>query len=226
MSSTLYVVGTPIGNLGDISRRAIDILGSVRLIAAEDTRVMRKLMSYLGLSKPLVSYRAVGEPNRALRLISELEKGDVALVCDAGMPGVSDPGAEIVRLAQERGFRVCVVPGPSALTAAVAVSGFRYSSIYFTGFMPRSKKAILDLFNSVDGKSLIVSFESPRRVVRSLELLCEAGVKRPLVLARELTKIHEEIIRGTIMDVLQKIKAGEQRGEFTLVFGPIPERDV
>ena len=213
---TLFVVGTPIGNLEDLTPRAARVLGQVSLVAAEDTRVTRRLLSHLGIRVPLLSYNEHNHLERLPVLLEDLASGDVALVSDAGMPGVSDPGASLVSRAAAAGFPVESVPGVSAVTTALAMSGLPGDDFLFLGFLPRRSKdrrARLEKLNP--SPHTLVIFEAPHRLPATLkDLLAELG-DRELSVCRELTKFHEEVFRGTISQALGHFSA--PRGEFVLV---------
>ena len=213
---TLFIVGTPIGNLEDITFRSARVLGQVDLIAAEDTRVTRRLLAHLGIKARLVSYHEHNWRTRLPQVLEALEAGDVALVCDAGMPTLRDPGSELVSRAGSSGFRVEVVPGPSALTAALAVSGFSADAFTFLGFLPRRRKDRRERLRSAAPLGLtIVLFEAPHRILALLEdVLAELGDRR-VALCRELTKMHEEVFRGTVSEAIDQ--AQEPRGEYVLL---------
>ena len=215
--SRLYVVATPIGNLEDVSARALRILGEVSAIAAEDTRVTSRLLARHGIRKPLISYRAPVERRGLPRVIAALEEGDVALVSDAGTPTVSDPGQSLVTAAWSAGHVVVPVPGPSSITAALSVAGYGGPGFTFVGYLPRKPGEMRRLLATLAGDPRpAVAFESPYRIVRSLGLIAEALPDRSITLTRELTKLHEEVVRGTAAEVLEAL--GERaRGEFTLV---------
>jgi 16S rRNA (cytidine1402-2'-O)-methyltransferase len=212
----LYVVGTPIGNLEDLTRRAIRILGQVALIAAEDTRVTRKLLNHLNLHGPVTSCHQHNWPAKLPVILKALESGDVALVTDAGMPAISDPGSELVASVAAAGFPVEVVPGASAVTAALAASGLSGDRFLFLGFLPRGNQERRALLASnMDSPHNLVIFESPYRVGATLRNLMEALGDRDLAVCRELTKLHEEVFRGTISQAIQHFES--PRGEFVLV---------
>lgn len=217
---TLFVVATPIGNLGDLTTRAADTLRSAALVLAEDTRRTRALLAHLGAGKkPVIRLDAHAEPRRIERLLDSLE-GDTtaALVTDAGVPGVSDPGALVVRGAAARGMKVIPIPGPSALTAAVAVSGLVEGPFSFLGFLPRQgKKRRLALERLRATTEPLVLFEAPGRIAETLRELAELCPARPAVLCRELTKLHEETLRGTLSELAALER--EWLGEVTLVLG-------
>lgn len=215
---TLYVVATPIGNLEDITIRAVRVLGEVAMIAAEDTRITSRLLTRHGIRKAMVSYRAPVEHRQLTRLLSALRMGDVALVSDAGTPTLSDPGQALVDAAWEDGHDVVPIPGPSAITAALAVSGFKGRGFRFTGYLPRKPGELRRFFEALrDVEHPTVAFESPHRVRRSLAVLQEVDPERRLAATREMTKVHEEVLRGTAEEILGALD-DPPRGEFTLVF--------
>ncbi len=213
---TLFVIGTPIGNLEDLTHRAGRVLGQVDLVAAEDTRVTRKLLSHLGLRVPLTSYHRHNGPRRTPAILEALNRGDVALVTDAGMPGVSDPGSELVAQAAAEGFPVEVVPGVSSVTTALAVSGLPADSFQFLGFLPRrAGQRRAQLLSVKDGPSTLVIFEAPHRLGSTLKDLQAVLGDRAAAVCRELTKMHQEIFRGTLSEAVEHFT--QPRGEFVLV---------
>ncbi|MBM3925599.1 MAG: 16S rRNA (cytidine(1402)-2'-O)-methyltransferase [SAR202 cluster bacterium] len=213
---TLFIVSTPIGNLEDITLRALRILRDTPLIAAEDTRVTRKLLARHSISTPLLSLHAHNEPARIPAILDALAKHDVALVTDAGSPTLSDPGAHLVRAAAQAGCPVVPIPGPSAITAALSASGLPADTFTFLGFLPRRSKDRLSTLKSVVSlQHTLVIFEAPHRLQDTLQSLLTALGDRPIAVCRELTKLHEEIFRGSISDALAHFTA--PRGEFTLV---------
>ena len=215
---TLYVVATPIGNLEDMTLRGLRILREAGLIAAEDTRTTRKLLSHFDIHTPLISYYDHNIAQRLPRILEALENGDVALVSEAGTPGISDPGLELVRAASDAGFPVVPIPGSSAVAAALSVSGIPADRFLFLGFLPRSKGERLTLLQSVARLPFtLVVFESPHRLQRSLADVLEALGDRPLTVLREATKLHEEVYRGSVSEALNHFDP--PRGEFTLVIG-------
>ena len=229
MAGTLYVVATPIGNLEDLTRRAGRVLGEVALIAAEDTRQTRKLLSHLSLSTRTVSYNEHNARQRTPALLDALREGDVALVTDAGAPGVSDPGAWLVTEAARAGFAVVSVPGPSAVTAALAVSGLPADAFHFLGFLPRTAKARRSALAEASSlQATLVLFEAPHRLRAALADIVETLGDRHISVCREMTKVHEEVFRGTIREAIAYFEA--PRGEFTLVIegagGPPPAAPV
>jgi 16S rRNA (cytidine1402-2'-O)-methyltransferase len=215
--SKLFVVATPIGNLEDVSARALRILGEVGAIAAEDTRVTARLLTRHGLRKPLISYRAPVERRGLPRVMAELDQHDVALVSDAGTPTLSDPGQVLVTAAWAAGHTVVPIPGPSSVTAALSVAGYGGPGFTFVGYLPRKPGEMRRLLASLaDNPRPAVAFESPYRIKKSLALIDEALPERSLTVARELTKVHEEVLRGTASEVLAAL-GDRARGEFTLV---------
>ncbi len=217
---TLYLVATPIGNLEDITARALRVLGEVALVAAEDTRRTRKLLTHFGLARPLLSYFEHNKLARLDGVLQALAEGDVALVSDAGVPGLSDPGYELVRAALAAGHRVVPVPGPSALLAALTASGLPTDSFTFVGYLPRRAAERRRLLRSLANEPrTLVLFEAPHRLMDTLaDLQAEVG-ERSLAVARELTKLHEEIFRGTAAEALGHFRQQPPRGEITLVIG-------
>ncbi len=224
---TLYMVGTPIGNLEDVSLRALRILGEVDLIAAEDTRRTRKLLTHYEINTPLTSYHEHNKLTKLDELLSTLQYKDVALVSDAGMPGLSDPGYELIRAAIVRGIPVVPVPGPSALITALVVSGLPTDSFLYLGFLPRRRKERRQLLTSVAGeRHTLVAFEAPHRLLASLADLKAMLGDRRIALARELTKLHEEVWRGGIGQALAHFEENPPRGEFTLIIEGAKEERV
>ena len=213
---TLYVVATPIGNLEDITLRALRILGSVTLIVAEDTRTTRKLLARYEIRVPLLSYDEHSAARRVPRILRQLETIDVALVSEAGVPGVSDPGPSLVRAAFAQGVSVVTVPGPSAVTAALAVAGRPADAFVFVGFPPRAKRERLALLRSLaDEQRTLVLFEAPHRLQATLKDLLAALGDRELAVCREMTKLHEDIFRGSVAGAVEQFT--DPRGEFVLV---------
>lgn len=218
---TLYLVATPIGNLEDISLRALRLLGEVRLVAAEDTRHTRKLLARHRVRARLLSYHEHNKGKRVAQVLKALEGGDVALVSDAGTPGLSDPGYELVNAALEAGHRVSPVPGPSAVTAALVASGLSTDSFVFVGYLPRLAVERQRLLRELAAeRRTIVAFETPHRLRSALRDLAQAlGSERPVAVCRELTKIHEEVLRGTLGQARDRFARQVPRGEVTLVIG-------
>lgn len=214
---TLYLVATPIGNRQDITLRARDTLRQVRLIAAEDTRHTGRLLAHYEIETPQISYHEHNKLTRLEEVLQALEKGDVALVSDAGTPGLSDPGYELVRAAIARGITVVPVPGPSALTAALVASGLPTDAFVYLGFLPRRPAERRRLLAEVrQQRRTLVAFESPHRLAAALDDVLELLGDRQVAVARELTKLHEEIWRGPTSQAREHF-AGQVRGEITLV---------
>ena len=212
----LYIVSTPIGNLEDITLRALRVLREVGMIAAEDTRVTRKLLSHYDIHSRLTSFNEHNQSARLPELLTILQDNDVALVCDAGTPGVNDPGRALVQSASEKGIEVVVIPGASAVTSAVAVSGLVEEAFFYLGFLPRKKgerKALLASL-ALENRPTI-SFESPWRLQQSLKDILETIGDRRIAVCREMTKLHEEVFRGTVSEAIEHFE--QPRGEFTLV---------
>ena len=217
----LYVVGTPIGNLEDLTYRAARVLGQVGLVAAEDTRVTRRLLNHLGIRVPLTSYNQHNRRAKSPAILEALADGDVALVTDAGMPGISDPGAELVSLVAAAGFFVDVVPAVSAVTASLAASGFPGDAFMFLGFLPRRSRDRRALLQTVGSSPLtLIIFEAPHRVGYALNDLLAVLGDRDIAVCREMTKLHQEVWRGPISQAIQHFAA--PRGEFTLVVRGAP----
>jgi 16S rRNA (cytidine1402-2'-O)-methyltransferase len=227
---TLYVVATPIGNLEDITLRALRVLKEVPLVAAEDTRVTRTLFRAYDIHSPLASFHEFTSAARRGRLLERLEDGDVALVTDAGTPAVSDPGYPLIRDALSAGHQVVPVPGASSLMAALMAAGLPTHAFCFEGFLPRTSAARRKFFaRFLETDATLVVFESPHRIVSSLtDLVAALGPERAVAVGRELTKHFEEMFRGTAADALAHFTTHAPRGEFTLLIGgaraPIPGR--
>jgi 16S rRNA (cytidine1402-2'-O)-methyltransferase len=219
VSGRLYLVGTPIGNLGDLSERARETLGAADLVAAEDTRRTGKLLAHLGIEARMISLYEGNERERTERLMDELRGGArVALVTDAGMPSVSDPGLRLVRACAAEGIDLTVVPGPSAVTAALAVSGLPTDRWVFEGFLPRrAAQRRARLRELAAEPRTVVLFESPRRLVATLREVLEELGDRGVAVARELTKLHEEVLRGRVSEVLESLDGTQPRGEVVVV---------
>ena len=218
MAGTLYVIGTPIGNLADLTYRAEATLKAVDLIAAEDTRTSRKLLGHYNISTPLVAYHDNNEINQAKKLFDKLNKGDsIAIISDAGTPGISDPGYRIVNLASKENIEVVTIPGPSAVTAALSVSGIPTDHFYFEGFLPpkKGRKTRFELLESLP--ATVVIFESPQRVIRTLKDIHNYWGNRIISVCRELTKIYEETLLGTVTDAEIYFSKSKPKGEFVLL---------
>ncbi|HCC02593.1 MAG TPA: 16S rRNA (cytidine(1402)-2'-O)-methyltransferase [Ruminococcaceae bacterium] len=228
MRGTLYVVGTPIGNLGDLSPRAVEILGSVDFIAAEDTRVTLKLLTHFGIKKPLISYFEHNKRERGEIVLARIESGEnCALVSDAGMPAISDPGEMLVRQAHEREILVVAVPGPSAVVTALAVSGMPTGRFTFEGFLSVNKKSRREHLDEVRNEHrTMVFYEAPHKLLTTLQDMLTAWGDRRLALVRELTKIHEEVRRTTLSEAVQYYTANTPRGEFVLVIAGAAQEKV
>jgi 16S rRNA (cytidine1402-2'-O)-methyltransferase len=221
---TLYVVGTPIGNLEDISPRAVDVLGAVSLVAAENPQRTQRLLARYGIQVPMMRYTDAYERKKQVRLeavLAALEAGDVALVSEAGMPGLADPGYELLAAALARGVAVVPVPGPTALAAALSVAGLAVERFAFLGFLPRRRAARRALLEEAAALPLaLVAYEAPHRLVPALEDLDAVAGERLAVAASELTKLYEEVRRGTPAQLLAHFRQHSPRGEYTLVVSP------
>ena len=216
---TLYVVGTPIGNLGDMTYRAVETLEKVDFICAEDTRVTAKLLNYFEIKKPLVSYHEHNAKVMGERIAERLRSGeDCAIVTDAGMPCISDPGEQIVMLCRAEGIDVKVVPGPSAVVSALAVSGLPTARFRFEGFLSVTKKQRLEHLASVrDAHETLIFYEAPHKLMNTLKDMLEYFGDRRISLCRELTKIHEEVKLTTLSEAIEYYTANKPKGEFVLV---------
>lgn len=229
MTGRLYVVATPIGNLEDITIRALNVLKTVDLIAAEDTRRTRKLLQHYQITKPLVSYHTHNDVNRAPELIRQMQAGSsVALVSDAGTPGFSDPGVALVARAWDENIPVTAIPGPAAGLAALSMSGFT-GDVTFIGFLPRQAKKRLEFLGQLAQEARIfILYESPRRLLRTLQELGQTMANRSVLVVRELTKLFEECWRGPVVSVAAQVADKEIKGECTLVLSrpPVPVRST
>lgn len=219
---TLYLVGTPIGNLGDLTFRAVETLRKVSLIAAEDTRRTGQLLKRYEIEAPMTSFHEHNERTKSAELLRRLLAGEsIALVSDAGMPVISDPGAALVEQAVKAGVPVVAVPGPSAVTTALAVSGFRGERFRFEGFPPKKEKALQEWLKRLAAEEgPVVCFESPYRLVKTLRAIQRFLGEIPVVVGRELTKLHEETTRGSTREVLRRYTERSPKGEVTLLFWP------
>ncbi len=215
----LYLVSTPIGNLEDITLRALRILKEVDLIAAEDTRRTLLLLNHFGMGAPLTSFFEGNERKKKEWILSRLIQGDrIALVSDAGTPGISDPGYRLVRLAIEHGISVIPIPGPSAVITALSVSGLPTDAFLFKGFLPNKSKRRRDLLKQLEGvKETLIFYESPHRLTETLQDILEVLGDREMALTRELTKRYEEVLRGKVSELLKQISGKKCKGEITLV---------
>lgn len=221
MTGTLYIVPTPLGNLEDITLRALRVLRECALIAAEDTRTSRVLLQHYQITTPLTSYHEHNKLTKLDRLFAALETGDVALISDAGTPGISDPGYELIGAALERGVPIVPLPGASAVITALVASGLPTDGFVYLGFLPRTDKARAELFAGRRAeRHTLIAYESPHRLTDSLAAVIAAyGPERPVCVARELTKLHEDFVRGTAADVLAHFTAQPPRGEIVLLIG-------
>ena len=231
MSAVLYVVGTPIGNLGDLSPRAIDAFENCDFIAAEDTRVTLKLLNSFGIKKPMISYHEHNRFEMSPRIVARLMNGEsCVLVTDAGMPAISDPGEDLVRMCHEHGIKVESVPGPTAFATAMAISGMPSGRFTFEGFLSVNKASRTEHIQSiVKEPRTMIFYESPYRVVKCLEQFVETfGAERPVSVSRELTKKFEQTVRGTVAEVLEHFRTTEPKGEFVIVLAgkPKPKREL
>ncbi len=229
MSGTLTLVGTPIGNLSDFSPRAVEALEACDFIAAEDTRVSLTLLNHFGIRKPLISYFEHNKRERGEAIWRKLEDGENAvLVTDAGMPAISDPGEDLVALCHERGIPVTVIPGPSAGISALAVSGLPTARFTFEGFLSTNRRDRRNRLESLKAEQrTMVFYEAPHKLLGTLEDLLAAFGDRCICLARELTKLHEEIVRTTLAEAVTRYRETAPRGEFVLVIeGAAPAADI
>jgi 16S rRNA (cytidine1402-2'-O)-methyltransferase len=215
----LYIVSTPIGNMEDITLRALRILKEADLIAAEDTRRTGLLLKHFGIEKPLTSYFEGNELKKKEVILSRLKQGDrVALVSDAGTPGISDPGFRLIRAAIEHEIPVIPIPGPSAVITALSVSGLPTDAFFFKGFLPHKSKKRRDLLKELEEtRETLIFYESPHRISETLKDVYEVLGDREIVLSRELTKVHEEVLRGKVSEILNQIGGRTLKGEITLV---------
>ena len=225
--STLYIVGTPIGNLSDFSPRAVETLQKVDFIAAEDTRVSLKLLTHFGIQKPLISYHEHNLRERGEYILSRIENGEsCAIVTDAGMPCISDPGEDLVRLCAERGIEMHVVPSPTAAMSALAISGLPTSRFSFEGFLSVTKKQRREHLDEVKYfRRTLIFDEAPHKLVYTLEDMLEAFGDRKIALCRELTKIHEEVLRGTISEMIEYYREKSPKGEYVLIIEGAKEEE-
>lgn len=228
MSGTLYVVGTPIGNLGDFSPRAQETLAQADFIAAEDTRVTLKLLNHFGIKKPMVSYFEHNKYQRGEIICDRIEQGETcALVSDAGMPAISDPGEMLVAQCAQRGIPVVVVPGPSAVVAALAVSGLPTGRFTFEGFLSTAKKSRREHLEEVRSeRRTMVFYEAPHKLASTLEDMLVAWGNRRIALVREISKIHEEVRRTTLEEAARYYRENTPKGEFVLVIEGAPKEEA
>ena len=226
MSGTLYVVGTPIGNLGDFSPRAVEVLESCDFIAAEDTRVTLKLLNRFEIKKPMVSYFEHNRFERGPIIAERLLSGEsCALVTDAGMPAISDPGEDLVKLCHEKGIKVESVPGPCAFTTALAISGMPSRRFTFEGFLPVEKSERKEHISSLlNERRTMIFYEAPHKLAQTLRDLADALGNREIAIVREITKIHEQVIRTNLCDAAEKYSKEALKGEIVLIIGGAPEQ--
>lgn len=227
MAGVLYLVGTPIGNLGDLSPRAVETLGQADFIAAEDTRVTLKLLNHFGIRKPLICYFEHNRAEMGEKLLNRLLAGEsCALVTDAGMPAISDPGEDIVRQCAAHGVTVCAIPGPSALVTALALSGLPTQRFCFEGFLSTTAKNRRERLESLKAeRRTIIFYEAPHKLLRTLADLLDCFGDRDAALCRELTKLHEEVIRTTLSGALARFTEIPPKGEFVIVLRGAPEAE-
>lgn len=230
LDAGLYIVATPIGNLKDISQRAIDILSEATIIAAEDTRVSKKLFSLLNIpsNKTFITYEDHSEQDKFQYIINLILEGNsVALISDAGSPLISDPGYKLVRECRKLDIKVTTLPGPCAVVCALQLSGLPTNRFMFAGFIPNKDKARLDLFNELKGiNSTLVLYETAQRIEKTLIALAQIMPLRETAVVREISKLYEECIQGTVEDVIEKISAMPIKGEIVLVIAPPSETET
>ena len=222
----LYVVATPIGNLGDISQRALEILENCDIVAAEDTRHTQKLLSHFNIKKPLISYYEHNKVARGPFLLEKLRNGEnIALVSDAGTPGISDPGADLIKAATDEGLEVTMIPGPVAGITALVLSGLPTDKFVFEGFISTDNKKRREFAEMIVSEMrTVIIYEAPHRLMKTLEFLNELLQDRKVAVCRELTKTHEEVLRGTVADHISHFTDNEPRGEFVLVIEGAKEK--
>ncbi len=225
MSAALYVVGTPIGNLGDLSPRAVETLENCDFIAAEDTRVTLKLLNAFGIKKPMISYHEHNRFEMSPRIVERLMNGEsCALVTDAGMPAISDPGEELVRMCRDHGIKVESVPGPTAFATAMAISGMPSCRFTFEGFLSVNKASRNEHIKSiVNEPRTMIFYEAPHKLASTLRDLAAALGDRELAIVREITKIHEEVIHTTLCAAAEKYSDGSLKGELVLIIAGAPQ---
>ena len=228
MKGTLYIVSTPLGNLEDVTLRALRILKEVDLVAAEDTRHSLKFLNHFGIKKPLISYWGEKEKLRADETLQRLKDGKaVALISDAGTPGISDPGTLLIQKAIEEGINVVPVPGPSAVIAALSLSGFRTEEFTFFGFLPAKQVQRKKMLSRIIlEQRTLVFYEAPHRILDAVADFAEIMGGRNVVVIKELTKFHEEVLRGTVSDVLGRLEQSTIAGEYVIVLEGRPETEA
>ena len=226
MAGMLYLVPTPIGNLGDISQRCRETLEQADFIAAEDTRVSLKLLNHLGIKKSLVSYYEHNKAFKGEKIVERILAGETcALVSDAGSPAISDPGEDLVKLCHDAGITVCAIPGPCAVITALSISGQATGRFCFEGFLSTAKKSRREHLESLSNEQrTMIFYEAPHKLVNTLEDMAAVfGADRPISLCRELTKLHEEVVRTTLGGAIEKYTENSPKGEFVLVVAGAPE---
>lgn len=224
----LYICGTPIGNMEDITLRAIRILGEVDLIAAEDTRQSVKLLNHFDIKTPLTSYYEHNKETKGPQLINMLKEGkNIALVTDAGMPCISDPGEDLIRLCYENDIEVTAVPGPTAVITALALSGLSTRSYIFEGFLPKNKKQRAEVLSRLENETrTTVFYEAPHHLLNTLKDIYEYAGDRQAAVERELTKRHEKVNRGSLKEIISYFENNEPRGEFVIVVDGVSKEDI
>ena len=224
----LYLVPTPIGNLGDITLRALEVLKNVDIIAAEDTRQTLKLLNHFEIKKSLMSYHKHNEQAKGSEIINKLKEGkNIAIVTDAGTPGISDPGAVVVRNCIDENIEFEVLPGATAITTALVYSGLDTTKFLFRGFIPRETKDRKVLLSEIkDSKETLIFYESPHRILSTLTFLRENLGNRQVALCRELTKLYEEIKRGSLEEVIEELKDTNIKGEFVIVLQGLTDEEI
>ena len=228
MAGMLYLVPTPIGNLGDISQRCRETLENADFIAAEDTRVSLKLLNHLGIKKSLVSYYEHNKAFKGEKIVERILAGETcALVSDAGSPAISDPGEDLVKLCHDAGITVCAIPGPCAVITALSISGQATGRFCFEGFLSTTKKSRREHLESLANEQrTMIFYEAPHKLVNTLEDMAAVfGADRPISLCRELTKLHEEVVRTTLGGAIEKYAENSPKGEFVLVVAGAPEQE-
>ena len=228
MAGMLYLVPTPIGNLGDISQRCRETLEQADFIAAEDTRVSLKLLNHLGIKKSLVSYYEHNKAFKGEKIVERILAGETcALVSDAGSPAISDPGEDLVKLCHDAGITVCAIPGPCAVITALSISGQATGRFCFEGFLSTTKKSRREHLESLANEQrTMIFYEAPHKLVNTLEDMAAVfGADRPISLCRELTKLHEEVVRTTLGGAIEKYTENSPKGEFVLVVAGAPEQE-
>jgi 16S rRNA (cytidine1402-2'-O)-methyltransferase len=226
MTGVLYVVATPIGNLKDITFRAVEVLTEVDLIACEDTRLTKRLLDHYNIGTKTISYHQHSNNSKIKQIVDLLKKGEsVALVSDAGTPGISDPGGMLVEVASQAGIKVVGLPGPSAVITALSVSGFPTDRFLFMGFLPHKKGRETIIKEMTISRQTVVFYESVHRITKALQQMIDIGIQREVVVCRELTKQFEAIYRGSPVEVLSQLNADVTKGEFVVVVSPNKDKN-